>query len=158
MKKPNLKFLLIVALFAIPMTVFASSGVRAQATLNGRQEVPSVMTDMTGKFKMEIDDGELQFKLAIRNNAHDIFAAHIHCAPSGINGPVGITLFSGSFTDEKGTLAQGTITTPNAGNACAWANLDDVAAAIESGNAYVNVHTTAESGGVPSGEIRGNLP
>jgi hypothetical protein len=49
------------------------------------------------------------------------------------------------------------ITAPDAGNECGWTDIDDVVAAMESGNAYVNVHTTAESGGVPSGEARGNL-
>jgi hypothetical protein len=49
------------------------------------------------------------------------------------------------------------ITAPDAGNECGWTDIDDVVAAMESGNAYVNVQTTAESGGVPSGEARGNL-
>ena len=116
------------------------------------------MTAMTGGVEVEIENGELEFLLEVENNTHDIFAAHIHCAPPGVNGPVGITLFVGSFTASEGTLAEGTITAPNAGNGCGWATLADVAADIASGATYVNVHTTAASGGVPSGEIRGNLP
>jgi hypothetical protein len=50
-------------------------------------------------------------------------------------------------------LAQETITSPDDGNACGWQSLADVIAAIEAGDAYVNVHTTT----VPSGEIRGQL-
>ena len=91
------------------------------------------------------------------HNTNEIFAAHIHCAPPGENGPIGVTLFMGSFTKESGRLAKGNIKTPDAGNQCGWAVMDDIVAAMQSGNAYVNVHTTAESGGVPSGEIRGNL-
>ena len=131
--------------------------IEAEADLDGSQEVPSVTTDMTGEVEVEIEEGELEFELEVEDNSNDIFAAHIHCAPPGSNGPVGITLFVGSFTGEEGTLAEGTITAPDAGNGCGWDSLADVAADIASGNTYVNVHTTAASGGVPSGEIRGNL-
>jgi YVTN family beta-propeller protein len=136
----------------------AGSDVEAEADLDGSQEVPSVVTNMTGEVAVNIEDGQLEFDLEVSDNTHDIFAAHIHCAPPGMNGPVGITLFTGSFTAASGTLAEGTITAPDAGNGCGWADIAAVAAAIQSGNTYVNVHTTAPSGGVPSGEIRGNLP
>ncbi len=41
----------------------------------------------------------------------------------------------------------------DAGNVCGWTDLDAVIAAMESGNAYVNVHT--EKNG--AGEIRGQV-
>ena len=126
--------------------------------LDGSQEVPSVVTNMTGEVEVEIEDGKLEFELEVSNNTHNIVAAHIHCAPPGLNGPVGVTLFSGSFMAASGTLAEGTVMAPNAGNGCGWDDISDVAAAIRSGDTYVNVHTTSASGGVPSGEIRGNLP
>jgi hypothetical protein len=63
----------------------------------------------------------------------------------------------GSYTKRSGLLVDVNITAPDAGNECGWTDIDDVVAAMESGNAYVNVHTTAESGGVPSGEAWGNL-
>ena len=128
-----------------------------EAILMGDQEVPPVATDMEGEADIELKNGRLQFDLTIDDNTNEIFAAHIHCAPPGVNGPVGVTLFMGSFTRESGLLANGNITAPDANNGCGWTDMDDIVAAMESGNAYVNVHTTAESGGVPSGEIRGNL-
>ena len=128
-----------------------------EAALTGDQEVPPVETDMRGDVEIEVENSRLDVELSISNNMHDIFAAHIHCAPPGENGPVGVTLFMGSFTEESGMLIDRDITTPDADNACGWMDIDDVVAAMESGNAYVNVHTTAESGGVPSGEIRGDL-
>ena len=128
-----------------------------EAALTGDQEVPPVETDMRGDVEIEVENSRLDVELSISNNMHDIFAAHIHCAPPGENGPVGVTLFMGSFTEESGVLIDRDITTPDADNACGWMDIDDVVAAMESGNAYVNVHTTAESGGVPSGEIRGDL-
>ena len=140
------------------LQVIDDEEVETEADLDGSQEVPSVATNMTGEVEVEIEDGELEFELEVSSNTNDIFAAHIHCAPPGVNGPVGVTLFTGSFTAASGTVAEGTITAPDAGNGCGWADLSAVAAAIQSGNTYVNVHTTAASGGVPSGEIRGNLP
>jgi hypothetical protein len=87
------------------------------------------------------------------NNAESIVAAHIHCAPAGVNGPVGVTLFSGSPVTINGILAQGPILAPNAANGCGWADLDDLIAALDSGDTYVNVHTLSTL----SGEIRGQL-
>jgi hypothetical protein len=61
-------------------------------------------------------------------------------------------------------LASGEITAPNPGNACGWVTLDDVVAAMLSGNAYVNVHTNdgvaptnTGPGDFPGGEIRGQI-
>lgn len=124
-----------------------------RAHLSGDNEVPAVETNATGQAIFKFKNDALQFKLIVAN-IHDVFAAHIHCGAPGVNGPVGITLFgedlSGRF---NGILNQGTILAPNDGNACAWENLGDVIAAIESGNAYVNVHTD----GNPGGEIRGQV-
>jgi hypothetical protein len=48
---------------------------------------------------------------------------------------------------------QGPIADVNSGNACGWADLEDLVAAMGSGDTYVNVHTLAN---LP-GEIRGQL-
>jgi hypothetical protein len=128
-----------------------------EATLTGDQEVPPVETNMRGDVDVEVENNRLEVVLTVSSNTNEIFAAHIHCAPPGENGPVGVTLFMGSFTDERGLLARETVRDPDTDNECGWTDLDDIVAAVQSGSAYVNVHTTAESGGVPSGEIRGNL-
>ncbi len=156
MKRLYLGVLLIVSMLAFPTVVLADSAFEANATLTGSQEVPPVATAMTGNVDVEINS-TLRFALRVRNNTNDVFAAHIHCAPPGVNGPIGITLFMGSFTAERGLVARGRVTAPDDPNGCGWTSIADVAAAIQSGNAYANVHTTAASGGVPSGEIRGNL-
>jgi hypothetical protein len=156
MKRLYPSVLLVVAMLAFPTVVLADSELEANATLTGSQEVPPVATAMRGNVDIEINRN-LRFALRVRNNTNEIFAAHIHCAPPGVNGPIGVLLFMGSFTAERGLLARGRITAPESPNACGWTSIADVAAAIQSGNAYVNVHTTAASGGVPSGEIRGNL-
>ena len=159
MKKLSMSILLIVTLLVFPAAVAAQDlEFETETNLTGSQEVPPVMTNMTGNAELVFEGGRLRVRLNIRNNTNDIFAAHIHCAPPGVNGPVGVTLFMGSFTDRRGTLVKQFFTSPDPGNSCNWASIDDVARAVLDGNAYVNVHTTAESGGFPSGEIRGDIP
>ena len=103
--------------------------------------------------KLQLKDGTgLRLKV-IDANIEDVVASHIHCAPVGQNGPVGVTLFSGGPATVNGILAQGTIMDPNAGNGCGWADLADAVSALQSGNTYVNVHTLPNLGG----EIRGQI-
>jgi hypothetical protein len=87
------------------------------------------------------------------NGLQDVVAAHIHCAAEGVNGPVGVTLFSGAPVTENGVLTQGPLSDVDSGNGCGWASLDDLIAAMETGGTYVNVHTLSN---LP-GEVRGQL-
>ncbi|KAB1187571.1 MULTISPECIES: CHRD domain-containing protein [Haloferax] len=122
--------------------------------LRGDEEVPPVETKAQGQLLVKFDDDLTQFSYTlIVANIDDVFAAHIHCGPAGQNGPVGVTLFGGEQTSASGILAKETVTEPNPGNVCGWESIEDVYDAIQSGNAYVNVHTV----GTPSGEIRGQL-
>ena len=145
----------LVLLLAVP--VYGGDNRNFVAPLDGGQENPPVATDATGvaKFELSKDGSSLGFKLIVAN-IENVFASHIHCGAVGVNGPVGVTLFSGAPAGGtvNGILAQGGITTPNAGNGCGWVDLDDVVDALRSGNTYVNVHTLP---GTPSGEIRGQI-
>jgi hypothetical protein len=86
-------------------------------------------------------------------NIEGVVAAHIHCAPVGVNGPVAVTLFTGGPVSPNGILAQGTVNAPDDGNGCDWTSLQEVLTAIHNGFAYVNVHTQSN----PGGEIRGQI-
>ena len=143
----------LVLLLAAP--VYGGQNRNFVAPLDGGQENPPVNTNATGvaKFQLSKDGSSLGFKLIVAN-IEDVVASHIHCGVVGVNGSVGVTLFSGGPTSANGTLAEGTITAPNAGNGCGWADLDAVLAAMESGGAYVNVHTFPAN---PGGEIRGQI-
>lgn len=100
-------------------------------------------------------------------NIENVVAAHIHCAEAGVNGSVGVTLFSGGVPGggrTQGVLTSGTITTPDAGNACGWTDVEDVVEAMLSGDTYINVHTNdgvaptnTGPGDFPGGEIRGQV-
>jgi glucose/arabinose dehydrogenase len=127
---------------------------RFRAHLSGDEEVPPVETRAQGQatFKFDRDLTELSYKLNVAN-IDDVVSAHIHCAPEGENGPVGVTLFSGGPISPNGILAEGTVAAPDEGNACSWETLADVESAIRRGFGYVNVHTLA----YPAGEIRGQI-
>ena len=115
---------------------------------------------------MSADATQISFRL-VAANIDNVVAAHIHCGDSDDIAPVGVTLFSGGTPGSgpfNGVLAQGTITAPDVGNGCSWVDLGAVIAAIESGNTYVNVHTSDGDatpnegpGDFPGGEIRGQV-
>lgn len=157
MKKVRLILVVtLIGLLAVVSTALAQP-TNFRAHLSGGEEVPSVDTTATGQAVFQFDESgsSLRFKLIVAN-IENVVASHIHCGPAGLNGPVGVTLFSGPTSGSRvnGILSQGTITAPNPGNACGWADLGDVASALASGDTYVNVHTLP---GVPSGEIRGQI-
>jgi CHRD domain len=109
----------------------------------------------------------------IASNIENVFQAHIHQGVRGVNGPIVVWLYpstapvagppGGGRTD--GVLAEGTI---GAGSIAPTAppgyDFDDLIADLNSGNAYVNVHTNdgvappnEGPGDFPGGEIRGDI-
>jgi len=131
----------------------ASRPLHFHANLSGKNEVPAVDTNARGEITLDAStEGELTYRLIVANIT-DVRLAHIHCAPAGENGPIGVTLFMGGPVSPNGTLTQATVTAPDAQNACGWADVAAVIDAITAGNAYSNVHTLAN----PTGEIRGQL-
>jgi hypothetical protein len=159
--------ILLVAILVLALSPTAMAGDNFVAPLKGRQEVPPRDTNATGvaKFKLREGGTALAFKVNVAN-IRNVFAAHIHCGAVGVNGPVGVTLFMAPPAGGRvnGTLAEGTITGPDAGNGCGWTDLASVVAAMQSGNTYVNVHTNdgvdppnTGPGDFPGGEIRGQI-
>jgi len=157
----------LVVMLVLALAPSAQAGDNFVATLSGDQEVPARDTQAIGvaTFKLRQDGAALRFKVNVAN-IDNAFAAHIHCSAVGVNGPVGVTLFMGSPAGGgvNGTLAAGTVTAPDPGNACGWADLAAVLAAIGSGDTYVNVHTNdgvappnTGPGDFPGGEIRGQI-
>jgi hypothetical protein len=172
MKKTKFLPITLIALAALLMVsvAYASPAASLQdygASLSGAQEVPRRATPATGTavFQLSDDGTALTFTLSV-SNIQNVFAAHIHCGAKGVSGPVGVTLYMGSPGGGafNGTLAKGTITAPDPGNGCGWADLAAVVAAMNSGNTYVNVHTNdgvaptnTGPGDFPGGEIRGQI-
>jgi len=169
MRKFYLSLIVLLALLVFTSSALASPPVSKNfvAHLNGAGEVPPRDTLAQGNviFHLSDDGTALSYQL-IAANIDNVVASHIHCAVAGVNGPVGVTLFLGTAGSGRfdGVLAKGTITAPDPGNACGWTTLDDVVAAMLSGNTYVNVHTNdgvaptnTGPGDFPGGEIRGQV-
>jgi hypothetical protein len=169
MKKIFITFVVILATLVMTGAALASPPESRNfvAPLSGRQQVPVRETKARGNavFHLSADGSVLQYKLIVAN-IDNAFASHIHCGSAGQNGPIGVTLFTGPVDSGRadGILAQGMKMAPDDGNACGWVTLDDVAAAMRSGNAYVNVHTNdgidppnTGPGDFPGGEIRGQI-
>jgi hypothetical protein len=136
--------------------------------LNGETEVPANASKAAGQaiFHLSPDRTSLDYKLIVANLDNPV-AAHIHTGPPGVNGPVVAFLFGnappGGGT-ANGVLAEGTITAASLTGPLAGQPFSALIDALNSGNAYVNVHTNdgvapanTGPGDLPGGEIRGNF-
>jgi hypothetical protein len=150
MKKPFFIVIIVVAMLAAVSAAYADD-LKFEAELSGAQENPPVATEGLGEAKFESDGTSVDFELKWADLTTPAFAAHIHCGVTGVNGPVGVTLFAGAMGTEGEVT--GSFAAPDSGNACGWDDLADVLGAMATGGAYVNVHTTQHRGG----EIRGQV-
>lgn len=127
------------------------SGKRYVANLSPANEVPLKTTTGTGVVTF-VDNGDAGIAWTMTlTNMTNVIASHIHGpAPAGTNANVIINLYLPIRPPETGTLTgvvgSGTIT--NASNPSV--SLDSLRVLFNNGNAYINVHTTAN----PGGEIR----
>lgn len=113
---------------------------------------------MEARFIIPPDGSWIRFQVAVEN-AESVAMAHLHLGPPGHNGPRVVWLFPptppaqvmpGRFT---GVLAAGVIRGRDLVRPLDGQPLDDLVAAMESGNTYVHVHTVH----FPEGEIRGQV-
>jgi len=159
--------------FVLVLTLLGASTVLAQnsnyvAHLVGGNEIPARDTLAQGQaiFKLSADGESLDYRLIVAN-IDNVTASHIHVGAADVNGPVVAFLFGsvapGSGRSD-GVIATGTITAANLVGPLAGQPLSALVAAIEAGNAYVNVHTNdgvgstnTGPGDFPGGEIRGQI-
>lgn len=149
---------------ACAMIVAATTAPRMQsqtvvlrAQLSGAEEVPGLNTGAHGNATVTVDRaaGSITYEVNVYNLPTGIVASHIHVGAAATAGPV-IFNFTvpavGQSNDFKlsGSLTAGDLVQrPAAG----INSFEDAIFAIASGNAYVNVHSQANTGG----EIRGQL-
>jgi hypothetical protein len=139
------------------------------ARLAGFEEVPaSLSTTGSGRFRAVIDEdaGLITYRLTYEGLVA-VQQAHIHFGQRHTNGGISVFFCSNltSPAPPAGTQAcpetagevSGEIMAANvigpAGQGIAAGEFAELLAAIRSGNAYANVHTTA----FPGGEIRGQI-
>jgi hypothetical protein len=127
--------------------------------LTGGQQVGPVTTGAFGMATVRlIDNGTAISFRVIVCDIINVTASHIHVGAAGTNGPVIIpfihdVLFSsphGCKTLAEGTRTATDLNTKASPSITSW---NDFVKALLAGNTYVNVHTTANTGG----EIRGQL-
>ena len=123
------------------------------ANLSPANEVPAKTTTGTGVVTFTDLGTEIDWQMTL-NGMTNVIASHIHApAPAGTNASIIINLFIPVQPPPTGTLtglvARGSIT--NANNTAV--SLDSLRVLFNNGNAYVNVHTSAN----PGGEIRDQI-
>jgi hypothetical protein len=140
-----------------------------RAKLRAGHEVPIVISDASGEFRARVDrDAQtIEYELSYTGLEGSVTQAHIHvgqifaaggimiwlCAnnPPIANAPAGTQACPAAPATITGTITPANVVAVN--QAVPAGSFDDALAAIRSGNAYVNVHSTVATGG----EIRGQL-
>jgi CHRD domain len=138
-----------------------------RATLIGFNEVLTVSSAASGRFKAVIDEdaGTINYELSYQG-LPTVTQAHIHFGRKAINGGIVVFLCSNLGNGPAGTQAcppneatlTGTIQMADvgagaAGQGLAAGEFDELLAAIRSGSTYANVHSAEFQGG----EIRGQI-
>jgi len=114
--------------------------------LKAGNEVPPSGSKAFGAALVHVNGSKLFFSVAIVNPAREsFFAGHIHEGAAGVNGPVRVTLFTGS-TDRKLIVQAARLDIdPALGKAiCA-----------DPAGYYINYHTTDFPGGAVRGQLAG---
>lgn len=163
-------FVVVVALSAAPGR--AQNGVSVfTATLAGEHEVPLVSSPAQGSFRGEIDEvaQQVRYELTYSGFTTAVRQAHIHIAQPFASGsimvwlcdsaaspapaPVDVPLCPQGEGTVTGTISATDVGTGSSGQGVAPGEFAEFVAAVRSGNAYANVHSTQSLGG----EIRGQL-
>jgi hypothetical protein len=132
----------LLALLAAGQTAAARrSGTDFQATITGRQEVPSVETSTSGRIDLRLwttsSGGRIKWSLVIVNRASPVIAALVQRGRPGQNGPVLATLCHACRRPAGGTFHVSR----------------SIATTLLHRATYINVETQRH----PHGEIRGAL-
>jgi hypothetical protein len=145
-----LAFVAVLAALLVSAPAGATDGDATKCTvatvLKAGNEVPPSGSKAFGAALVHVDGSKLSFSVAIVNLAREsFFAGHIHVGPAGVNGPVVVTLFSGS-TDRKLIVQAARLDIdPELGKAiCA-----------DPAGYYINYHTTDFPGGAVRGQLAG---
>ncbi len=155
-----------ILVLAVSLTVMVSVSLVEQihaakypykAELSGKNEVPAVQTSATGEAEFTLPANEtMKYRVNVTGISNATMA-HIHMGKVGQNGDVIVDLLNNPQSKDKdtayGMIFRGNITDSILTGPMKGKTLDDLAAAIESGDTYVNVHTTDHA----KGEIRGQL-
>jgi hypothetical protein len=144
-----------------------------QTRLIGFEEVPAASSPGSGFFRARIDRSgtSIDWELNYSGLQGTPFMAHIHLGQRRVNGGIAVWLCgnppdasppAGTQTCPvpggtiRGTITANTVVGP-APQLLGPGELAELIDAIRAGVTNANVHTTAASGGIPGGEIRGQI-
>ena len=125
--------------------------------LSGQNEVPAVETSATGEAEFTVPaNGSMKYRVNI-TGLSNASAAHIHSGAEGQNGDIVVDLLNTPTSKSKdtayGMIFRGNFSDSSLKGPMQGKTIDDLAAAMDSGETYVNVHTAEH----PDGEVRGQL-
>jgi hypothetical protein len=154
----------------VATTAVAGDGRSAKAELDGFEEVPAIVTDGEGKFKLKINRSERRLDYTLTYSGLEggnVRFAHIHIGQMTANGDV-VTFLCGGGTKPTPCPPSGTVTgtitpadlqpadaTPQGIDGPTPEEFDDFVRAIRAGMTYANVHTDRYGGGEIRGQIDG---
>lgn len=145
---------LVVALLSIGITSILSNRTFAQekfqASLSGYQEVPPNTSTSNGWAWFKPMGNTVSYKVNA-TGISGVSMAHIHNAKVGENGdPIAML----QIKEANGpVVAEGNITSSDLTGSLAGKSISDLITKMQSGETYVNVHTSTN----PNGEIRGQI-
>jgi hypothetical protein len=155
MHRPLAAAILAGACAALPLAAHAVTFTAFVAGASPSQELPSDPTvtgspTCVGTFRL-IQNTNLRFVIRC-SNITGVTAAHIHTGNANQSGAPLVTLFGGPTTGAvNGVLVSGVIDRTELGDSA----FDSLLAAMRTDTTYMNVHTTANSGGEVRGQIVG---
>lgn len=118
-----------------------AGGGTQQVTLSGKNEVPPVTTEASGRGTVTVKaDRSVDVRITVQGMTPT--AAHIHTGAAGANGPVAVPLTKSG--DNAFTAAPGAKFTE--------AQFDS----YKAGNTYINVHSAKHPGGEVRAQLKGN--
>jgi hypothetical protein len=135
------------------------------ATLSGSEEVPPVPTTATGAATFTVSGDQIVYAVNVAGIENAV-VSHIHIAPVGENGPVRLNLCGTGAPLPGCTSGTGVLVSASNGTTVGAPPItfDELVSAMQTGNAYVNVHTddgvgqpNTGPGDMVSGEIRGQI-
>ena len=149
---------LTMAVLSVTIATIMMNSVYAQdqkftASLSGDQEVPPNTSTAKGWAWFNPTGDSVGYQVNA-TGLDKVSMSHIHGGKTGENGdPIAMLQIMQSSGPINGTLAQGNITSSDLMGSLAGKSVSDLVSTMQSGEAYVNVHTEAN----PNGEIRGQI-
>jgi Cu/Zn superoxide dismutase len=133
------------------------------ANMTPTNEVPPATgSTASGTATFTVNGTNVDFVVTFTGLKSNVSAAHIHSGAAGtanapVTSPFPLPSPAGTSGTITGSFPASDIKEGSAASGIHAGDLNSLIAAMKSGNAYANVHSSATGGGFPNGEIRGQI-